>query len=161
MRSTPIYLLAFGLLIIIVTARPWYGQSHESSPWSQNHHGQKLVSYRVPNTIRLPAFLAAKLSRGWPTFNARKVLHDKYLLISPALLFRIKNTDNDTDTSTTVTTEKSTVNPTISDIDESSTIETTSVTTESNVDDSSTTEEPVSFKKVFFSSDNDEPALFA
>ncbi|CAF2346907.1 unnamed protein product [Rotaria sp. Silwood2] len=102
MHSTSIFLLTFGLLITFTMAWPWSGQSHQNTEneVSQESNGHKWVKYRSPKYIRIPGRLAQKLGRPWPAFTAKKIFHGKYILISPALLFRIKNTDN-TGTSTT------------------------------------------------------------
>ncbi|CAF0825185.1 unnamed protein product [Rotaria sp. Silwood1] len=109
MHSTAIFLFAFGLLITITMAWPWSGNSHGHTGGEGSHgsHGHKWVKYRSPKHIRLPGHLAAKLGHPWPAFTAKKVFHGKYMLISPALLFKIKQTDN-TGSSTTNVPEIST-----------------------------------------------------
>jgi len=134
MHTTPIFLLALGLLVTVAMARPGRRPSpgshhgHNENEVSGGNQGNKWATYRLPNSIRLPNLLAGKLGKAFPTYTVKKVLDGKYLLVSPALLFKLK--DVDTGASTTAMPETSTSEP---EVDE---------TTTEPIDEESTTSEP-------------------
>jgi hypothetical protein len=156
MHSTPIFLLAFGLLATMAMARPgkrpWphHGQrpdgSNKPSPGFHGQHGDKWSLYRLPRVIRLPRLLAGKVEEPRATFIAKKIFNGKYLIVSPALIFKFKNTD---ETSTTViptssTTEQPEIETTTIDSGEELTTPEPDVeeTTTEVIDEESTTPEP-------------------
>ncbi|UJR27404.1 hypothetical protein I4U23_008694 [Adineta vaga] len=146
MYSTTIFLLACDLLVTMVMARPWSGHHHGDSDneMSEESHGHKWATYHLPKDIRIPHLLAQKLGRPWPTFTTKKIFDGKYLLISPALMFRLKDMDNDTDITTTNIPASSTPRPTRSATGSGEEVEET------------TTIIPGSFKKRFFQNDDDD-----
>ena len=168
MHSTTIFLLAVGLLATVAMARPG------KRPSSGNHHGHggngkpegngnKWSVVRVPQYVRLPLQLAGQLEQPRATFTAKKILDGKYLVISPALIFKLKDNNAETTTTSPVTED-----PEIEDTttDEPSAEETTTPT----IDEDSTTPEseeeestiptPSFFRKRSFEIDEDEQLLF-
>ena len=180
MHSTTIFLLALGLLATVTMARPRPGHHHGGSENEiSGHHGYGWSAYRLPDYIRLPRHLTEKLGQPRATFTAKKILDGKYLLISPALIFKLKDDDNDTETSTTPrptasTTDESSIEETTTDessiedtttspIDEESTTtgpEEEESTTAESEEEESTTPTPSFFKKRSFAINNSEQLLF-
>jgi hypothetical protein len=168
MHSTTIFLLTIGLLATIAMARPGKrpgsghhggnGGSHGHGNGGSHGNGNKGSVFRVPNHIRLPLELAGKLERPRETFIAKKIFDGKYLVIAPALIFKLKDVNNDTDSSTTVVPETSTAVPIESTTDEVSVEETT--TTPESEEEETTTAAPSFFKKRSFSINDDEQILF-
>ena len=133
MHTTSILLLALAFLATAAMARPG-----GKRPGSGHHHGnggnegtpgRRWLTYRLPTAIRLPHFLTGTLGQPLPTFTAKKILDGKYLLVSPALLFKLKDVDSGTETSTTPVPESSTtdqpdsVETTTAAVDEETTAE--------------------------------------
>jgi hypothetical protein len=117
MRSTSIFLLAFGLLVAVAMARPGRRQSsgHYEKPEngvSDGSNGNKWATYRLPSRVRLPHLLAGKLGHPYSTFTAKKILDGKYLIITPALIFKLKE---NTDIKTTAAPESSTSEPDVAE----------------------------------------------
>jgi len=134
MHSISIFVLAFGLLAGVAMARPGrrpgsghYQPENPENEVSQGNHGYKFSAYRLPTHIRLPHLLAGKLGEPKLTYIAKKILDGKYLVISPALIFKLKD-DTDTETGTTAVPESSTDQPDV--------VETTTV----GIDEETTTE---------------------
>jgi hypothetical protein len=166
MHSTTIFLLAVGLLATVAMARPGKrpGQGHHHGHGGNGKphgNGNKWSVVELPQYIRLPRQLAEKLEQPRATFTAKKILDGKYLIISPALIFKLKDSNNDTITTTegpeiedTTTDEPSAEETTTPTIDEDST------TPESEEEEESTTPTPSFFKKRSFEIDDDEQFLF-
>jgi hypothetical protein len=136
MHSTSIFLLVLALLVTVATARPWPGHLDHGDKENEGSQEDRSSTFRVPSHIRLPGLMAVKLGQPLPTFTAKKILNGNYLIITPALIFKLKEVDNDPETSTDVVPEVSTtVQP---DVDETTTvaigeeIETTAIAFEEN-----------------------------
>lgn len=153
MHSTTIFLLAIGLLATIAMARPNKRPRpghHNEDTSNEITEGHKSTKYRLPKYIRIPGFMAEKLGHPRPTFTAKKIFNGKYLIISPALIFKYKNAENDTETTTTQNPLSTTTEQII--IDE---------TTIDSGEETTTTSAPSFFKKRSFSMDDDEGLLFS
>jgi hypothetical protein len=112
--------------------------------------------------------MAGKLGQPLPTFTAKKILNGNYLIITPALIFKLKEVNNDPETSTDVVPEVSTtVQP---DVDEKTTVaideETTTVAMSEEIEttdivfEESTTVVPSFFNKRSFSLNDNEQFFF-
>ena len=163
MYSTTVLLLTLGFFATMAVARPgrrpWSGDHnhHQHEDFDNEmlggHDAHKWSTFRVPNSIRIPRVFAEKLGRPWVTFTSKKIFDGKYLLISPALMFRLKNAHNETDSDRSTTPSSSTTAESI--VDE---------TTPSTIDEESDEEETITthprfFKKQLFE-DEDEQLLF-
>ncbi|CAF0809127.1 unnamed protein product [Rotaria sordida] len=173
MHSTSISLLAFGLLVTVAMARPWSGHSHghTGDGTSQGSNGHRWVKFHSPRHIFLPRHLAEKLERPWPAFTARKIANGKYMLIGPALIFKVKATDDISTTSVPEisTTEQPEVEETTTEsIVEESTPEPEETTSEPEPEETTPEPEPEEttqgvpsfFKKGSYSINNDEQLYF-
>jgi len=143
--------------------RPWPGHHHgHGGNGGSQGQGNKWSVFRLPDHIRLPLQLAKKLEQPRPTFTAKKILDGKYVIISPALIFKLKA--GDTDGSTTAIPETSTANPTTEEpeIEETTTDEPEieETTTPESEEEETTTPTPSFFKKRSFSIDDNEQLLF-
>jgi hypothetical protein len=159
MHSTSIILLVLGLLASVAMARPgkrpWFGHHYESTE-NEMSQEQQWSTYRLPSHIRLPHLLVGKLGQPFPTYTGKKILDGKYLLISPALIFKLKEVD--TETSTTAVPESSTT-------DEPDSVETTTIAIDEDTTtdlsfEETTTDIPSFFKKQIFSMNDNEKLSF-
>ncbi|CAF0893782.1 unnamed protein product [Adineta steineri] len=155
MYSTTIFLLAFGLLATAIMARPEHHHENTDNEISDEPDENKWSTYRLPNNIRVPHVLSAKLGRPHPTFTVKKIFNGKYVLISPALIFKVKETDTETSTTTEQTNidQESTTSATID--------ETSSPTEgEEEEEEESTTAMPPFFKRRSLANNNKKEKLF-
>lgn len=131
MHSTSIIVLVLGIFTTMALARPgrrpWFGHHHHEKPDNELSGQRPWRTYRLPGHIRLPRLLAGKLEEPIPTFIPKKIMEGKYLLISPALIFKVKETDPEA--STTVIPETSTTD----DVDEDTATDAESEEIASNV----------------------------
>ena len=120
--------------------RPGFGNHHHENTENEISSERSWRAYRLPGHIRLPSFLAGKLGEPTPTFVSKKIMDGKYLLISPALIFKIKEIDPEA--STTAVPETST-----DGVDEETT---------TDVDSGEVVSSVPSFESRSFSFDDDE-----
>ncbi|CAF0826394.1 unnamed protein product [Adineta ricciae] len=170
MYSTTVLLLTLGLFATMAVARPgrrpWSGDHNHHHEDSDNemtgeHGAHKWSTFRVPSSIRIPRVLAEKLGRPWVTFTSKKIFDGKYLLISPALMFRLKDSHNETDPDRSTTPSSSTTEESIVDETTPSTIdeESTTAKPEDSGEEETMTARPRFFRKRLFE-DEDEQLLF-
>ena len=152
MHSTTIGLVVLSVFATMAMARPG------RRPWSGHHQYESTENeipdgraYRVPDYIRLPGFLDGKLGEPISTFTKQKIMNGKYLLLSPALMFKIKGID--TESSTTVVPEVST---TVAGEEESTTVAVDEDTTVDSESEEATTAVPSFLESRSFSFDDDD-----
>ena len=104
MHATLIIVTSFAMVITAVMARPWSdlihdgmdgAARHDRFSWGiKKHHGQQWSNAQIARELRFPRLVATKVGKLWPTFIAENIRHDKYLLITPSVMFSIQNQEN-------------------------------------------------------------------
>ncbi|CAF4998820.1 unnamed protein product, partial [Rotaria socialis] len=74
---------------IVTMARPWSNDDH------QGFNGHKLITYRVPNRIRVPAFMTQTLQHSRAMFTAENHIYGQRLLINLTLILETKHSGSD------------------------------------------------------------------